>query len=231
MCGRFAVIRQLEELARLFEAGLIRMDPFAPNFNVAPTTVVPAVIAEDGERVIAGLSWSFTPRWAKALRDGPRPINARRETVASSGMFRNAFSRRRAIIPADGFFEWRQAGSGKQPYFIHRADGQVMAMAGIWERWTDPEGKLETPLDSCAIITTSANEEMARLHDRMPVILEPEDWARWLDPEITDAEPLVELLDPAEDHVIAYHPVGPDVGNVRNNRPDLIEPMEQTKLF
>jgi putative SOS response-associated peptidase YedK len=231
MCGRFAVMRQLEELARLFEAGLIRMEPYAPNFNVAPTTLVPAVINEDGERVITELSWGFTPRWAKARRDGPRPINARRETVASSGMFRNAFSRRRAIVPADGFFEWKKEGAGKQPYFIRRADGEVMAMAGIWEEWIDPEGNLETPLVSCAIITTSANDEMANLHDRMPVILEAGDWTRWLDPEITDAEPLADLLEPPEDRVIAYYPVGPDVGNVRNNRPDLIEPMEQTKLF
>ena len=231
MCGRFAVIRQLDELARLFEAGLIRMEPFAPNYNVAPTTVIPSVINEDGQRVVTGLTWSFTPRWAKALRDGPRPINARRETVATSGMFRDAFSRRRAIVPADGFFEWKREGSSKQPFYVRRADGEVMAMAGIWETWTDPEGNLETPLESCAIITTDASAEMAQLHDRMPVILEPEDWERWLDPEITDAEPLADLLDPAEDHVIAYHPVSPDVGNVRNNRPDLVEPMEQKKLL
>jgi len=231
MCGRFAVTRQLEELARLFEAGLIMAEPFAPNFNVAPTTVIPAVINEDGARAIAGLVWGFTPRWAKARSDGPRPINARRETVASSGMFRDAFKRRRAIIPADGFYEWKKEESGKQPYFIQRSDGEVMAMAGIWEPWTDPEGNLATPLQSCAIITTSANDEMARLHDRMPVILEPEDWDRWLDPEITDAEPLADLLDPPSERVIAYHPVGTDVGNVRNNRPDLVTPLEQTKLF
>ncbi|HLT21357.1 MAG TPA: SOS response-associated peptidase [Thermomicrobiales bacterium] len=232
MCGRFAVIRQLEELARLFEAGLIRMEgDFAPNYNVAPSTIIPAVIEEDGQRVIVGLYWGFTPSWAKARKDGPRPINARKETVATSGMFRNAFRRRRAIIPADGFFEWKAEGTGKQPFFIHRADGDVMAFAGIWERWQDPTGELETPLDSCAIITTNANDEMAQLHDRMPVILEPEEWDRWLDAELTDAEALADLLDPAEDHVIAYHPVTPDVGNVRNNRPDLIEPLEQTRFF
>lgn len=231
MCGRFALRWQIEELARLFGAGIIEMNQFAPNYNVAPTTVVPAVITEEGERAIVGLTWGFTPRWAKALRDGPRPINARRETVATSGMFRNAFFRRRAIVPADGFFEWKREGSSKQPFFIHRSDGNVMAMAGIWEQWTDPEGNLETPLHSCAIITTTANEEMANLHDRMPVILEPEDWDRWLDPEITDAEPLEDLLDPPADGIITYHAVGSDVGNVRNNRPDLIEPLEQQKLF
>ena len=231
MCGRFAVLRQLEELARLFEAGLIRMDPFGPNYNVAPTTLIPAVVNEDGERALTGFTWGFTPRWAKARRDGPRPINARRETVATSGMFRDAFKRRRTILPADGFFEWKKEGAGKQPYFVHRADDEVMAMAGIWERWVDPEGNLETPLESCAIITTSANDEMANLHDRMPVILEPQDWERWLDPDIQAAEELSDLLDPPEDRVIAYHPVGLDVGNVRNNRPDLVQPLEQTKLF
>ncbi|CAN5717694.1 SOS response-associated peptidase [soil metagenome] len=231
MCGRFAVIRQLEELARLFEAGLIRMDAFGPNYNVAPTTVVPSVRVEDGDRALTGLSWGFTPRWAKARRDGPRPINARRETVATSGMFRDAFSKRRVIVPADGFFEWKKIGSGKQPFYIHRADGDVMAFAGIWESWVDPEGELETPLESCAIITTEANDEMAELHDRMPVILEQEDWDRWLDPELSDAESLTDLLDPPEDRVIAFHPVSPDVGNVRNNRPDLIQPHEQGRLF
>lgn len=231
MCGRFAVIRQMEELARLFEAGLIRMEPYEPNYNVAPTTSIPAVVNEGGARALTGFTWGFTPSWAKARRDGPRPINARRETVATSGMFRDAFKRRRTIIPADGFYEWKKEGSGKQPFFIHRADGEPLAMAGIWERWIDPEGNLETPLESCAIITTSANDTMAQLHNRMPVILEPEDWERWLDPDVVDSEQLADLLDPAEDHVIAYHPVGPDVGNVRNNRPDLVQPMEQTKLF
>ncbi len=231
MCGRFAIVKQLEELARLFEAGQIRVDPIEPNYNVAPTNIVPAVITEDGERVLTGLSWGFTPSWAKARRDGPRPINARRETVASSGMFRSAFGRRRALVPADGFYEWKQEGSGKQPFFVHRGDGEVMAMAAIWEEWRDPEGELQTPLRSCAIITTNANCEMGQLYDRMPVILEPDDWDRWLDPEITDAEPLADLLDPPGDGVIAYHPVGADVGNVRNNRPDLIEPLAQGKLF
>jgi putative SOS response-associated peptidase YedK len=231
MCGRFVVMRQLEELARLFEAGLIRLDAFEPNYNVAPTTRIPAVVDEGDARTLTGFHWGFTPRWAKARGDGPRPINARRETVATSGMFRDAFRHRRTLIPADGFYEWQARPGGKQPFFIHRADGDMLAFAGIWERWVDPEGQLETPLDSCAIITTNANEPMSELHDRMPVILERADWERWLDPEVEDAEALEDLLDPAEDHVIAFHPVSPDVGNVRNTRRDLVAPFEQGKLL
>jgi putative SOS response-associated peptidase YedK len=227
MCGRFVVMRQLEELARLFEAGLIRLDAFEPNYNVAPTTRIPAVVEEGEDRILAGFVWGFTPRWAKARNDGPRPINARRETVATSGMFRDAFRRRRTIIPADGFYEWQAHPGGKQPYFIQRADGDILAFAGIWERWVDPEVQLETPLDSAAIITTNANERMSELHDRMPVILERADWERWLDPAIEDAEVLEDLLDPPEDRVIAFHPVRPEVGNVRNNRPELIEPIDE----
>ncbi len=232
MCGRFAVIRQLEEFARLFHAGLIRLEHFEPSYNVAPSTIIPAIITEDGERVVSGLQWGFTPVWAKELKDGPRPINARRETVATSGMFRNAFRHRRAIIPADGFFEWKTESGRKQPYFVHRADGEVMAFAGIWERWTDPAGRLATPLESCAIITTSANRRLSEVHDRMPVILEPEDWDRWLDSDLTTAEELEDLLEPAEDRVVEFHAVSPDVGNVRSNRSDLIEPrQEQGRSF
>lgn len=226
MCGRFVLMQQLEELARLFEAGVIRMEPFDPNYNVAPTTVIPGVIDEQADRSLVGFHWGFTPRWAKARNDGPRPINARRETVATSGMFRDAFRHRRTLVPADGFYEWKAGPGGKQPFFIHRADGDILAFAGIWERWVDPEGNLETPLESCAIITTNANDSMSQLHERMPVILERADWERWLDPELEDAETLADLLEPAEDKVIEFHPVNPDVGNVRNNRRDLIEPLE-----
>ena len=231
MCGRFVIKQDREELARLFQAGLIRLELFEPNYNVAPTNIIPAVIDEADERALVGFHWGFTPRWAKALGDGPRPINARRETVATSGMFRDAFRHRRTLIPADGFYEWKSGPGGKQPYYIHRSDGDVLALAGIWERWVDPQGQLETPLESCVIITTSANDAMSQLHERMPVIVERADWERWLDPDMDDAEALEDLLDPPADRLIAFHPVNPDVGNVRNNRPDLIEPFEQGKLL
>lgn len=226
MCGRFAIITSAEDLARFFNVDGIFGPDLGLSFNVAPRTQIYAVLEEGDARRLNGLQWGFMPRWAKGLKEGPRPINARSETVASNNLFRYAFSNRRCIIPADGFFEWKRVDGGKQPFFIHRTDEKPIAFAGIWERWTDPNGELETPLDSCAIITTSANEVVSNIHDRMPVVLEPENWDAWLDPENQDSGGLRELLDPAEDHVLEMHPVNPAVGNVRNNSPDLIEPYE-----
>lgn len=231
MCGRFVVMRQLEEIARLMDIQQITLDSFEPSFNVAPTNRIPAAIERDDERALVGFHWGFTPRWADSKSGGPRPINARSETVATSGMFRDAFRHRRCLIPADGFYEWQSDGGSKQPFYIHRADDDLMAFAGIWERWRDSSGEVETPLESCAIVTTSANSRLRELHDRMPVILEREDWELWLDPEVDDADVLASLLRPSEDRVLEFHPVNPDVGNVRNDRPDLIEPFEQQRLL
>lgn len=231
MCGRFVVMRQLEEIARLMDIRSIQIDGFEPSFNVAPTRLIPAAVDQEDERALVGFHWGFTPRWADSKTGGPRPINARSETVATSGMFRDAFRRRRCLIPADGFYEWQAGGQRKQPFYIHRADDDVMAFAGIWEHWQDPTGEIEAGLDSCAIITTGSNAYLRELHERMPVILEREDWDLWLDPEVDDADVLTGLLRPAEDRVLEFHPVNPDVGNVRNDRPDLVEPFEQQRLI
>lgn len=166
------------------------------------------------------------PRWAKDPRIGNRMINARAETLATKGAFKPAFKRRRAIVPADGFYEWRAVPGAKrkQPHFIHRPDGEPYAFAGLWEVWKGDEA--DDRLRSTTIITTTANEPMAEIHDRMPVILPPSAWDEWLDPTNDDLDSLGRLLVPAPPALITMHPVSTDVGNVRNQGAHLIEEVE-----
>lgn len=227
MCGRFVILRQLEEIARLFEAGILRASLSGPNFNVAPTTLIPAIVEREGRQLVE-FRWGFTPVWAKADGSSPQPINARAETVATSGMFRNAFRRRRCVIPADGFYEWTGSRGARQPHYIHRTDGDMLAFAGIWEEHTPEQSE---PVQTCAIITTDANSDVADLHHRMPAIIDREDIDFWLDSDVEDTEAVHELLRPAEKDVLVHHAVSPDVNNVRNNSPDLIQPFEQERLF
>lgn len=227
MCGRFAILRQLEEIARLFEARIGGGEFLIPNYNVAPTTDIPSVIDHDGRELVA-FRWGFMPVWAAQRDNPPQPINARGETVATNGMFRSAFKSRRCLIPADGFYEWSGPKGKRQPHFIHRRDGAPLAMAGIWE---ESRSEDDSPVRSCAIITTDANQVIGELHNRMPVILESDVWDVWLDPDTDNVEELQAFLTPAEDKVLEHHPVSPEVNNVRNNRPDLVEPMEQQKLL
>ena len=219
MCGRFVIATPLVSIFEYFDIHDPRVAEHGPRFNVAPAT--PILMVRDGgeARTVDTASWGFTPSWAKAIDDGPRPINARSETVSSSRLFKRAFEQRRCLIPADGFYEW-QAGSGKrkQPYYIHRSDGQMIAFGGVWEVWH--EGN-EDEVTSAAIITTPANEAISELHDRMPLVIEQNDWDDWL----LGGNP-AELLRPAAEDVLTWHPVNPAVGNVRNNDPDLIEPVE-----
>lgn len=219
MCGRFVVATPLMTIFEYFDIHDPRIDSLAPRYNVAPTTPI-AIVRDTGEaRIAETATWGFTPSWAKALDDGPRPINARCETVAESRLFRRAYEQRRCLIPANGYYEW-QAGNGrrKQPYFIHRQDGQLMAFAGIWEAWHEGQ---DDGITSAAIITTPANEAMTKLHDRMPLILEQDAWDAWLlgdDPG--------ELLQPAQDGILTWHLVDPAVGNIRNQGSQLIEPID-----
>lgn len=220
MCGRFVVATPLMTIFEYFDIHDPRIADLPPRYNVAPTTPIPIVRDTSEARVCEAASWGFTPSWAKSRDDGPRPINARGETVAESRLFRRAYEQRRCLIPADGYYEW-QAGSGtrKQPYYIHREDGQLLAFAGIWEAWHEGQ---EDGVTSAAIITTPANAAMTELHDRMPLILEPDDWDAWLlgdDPG--------ELLRPAPAGVLTWYPVDPAVGNTRNDGPQLIEPITE----
>jgi putative SOS response-associated peptidase YedK len=209
MCGRYASFLPPDLIARLF--GTKNPLPnLKPTWNMAPTMDAPVVRRhpESGDRHLDLLTWGFVPAFTKALKEARRPVNARAETVASSGMFRNAFSKRRCIVPAAAFYEWHTGATGKAPY----------AIAGIWEGWRSPEGDI---LRTFAILTTTANAQMSVLHNRMPVILEKSCWPEWLGE--TDADPTT-LLRPSADDVLRLWPVDKRVGNVRNDGPELLAP-------
>lgn len=221
MCGRYASFLPPDLIARLF--GTKNPLPnLKPTWNMAPTMDAPVVRRhpETGEHHLDALTWGFIPAYTKTLKQARRPVNARSETVASSGMFRNAFAKRRCIVPAAAFYEWRAGQGGKTPYAIARANGDPLAFAGIWEGWRGSEGDI---VRSFAILTTSANAQMAVLHERMPVILDPSDWPNWLGE--TQADP-AGLLRPAPDGILKMWPVDNRIGNVRNDGPDLLQPHE-----
>ena len=184
----------------------------APSWNVAPTQSAPVVRRhpESGERRLDLLIWGFLPTCTKDAK-ARRPINARGETVATAPMWRDAYARRRCLVPADAFYEWRATEGGKQPYAIARQDGEPMAFAGLWDGWRGPDGEV---VRSFAIVTTAANATMASVHDRMPVILKPADWPAWLDEAAGDP---AALLRPAVDDVLRVWPVGRAVNSPRNN--------------
>jgi putative SOS response-associated peptidase YedK len=207
--------------------------PLAANFNVAPSTDVYAIFEDGTTRRLDAFHWGLVPIWAKDLSVGNRMINARSETLQTSNAYKRPFVRRRCIIPADGFFEWTPVPGHrkKQPYYIHRQDGDPLAFAGLWEVWKGPKDRPQdddeppTHLRSCTIITTSANDTMAAIHDRMPVILPPSVWAAWLDPTNNDTEALGRLLVPAPNELLTLHPVSVEVNNVRNGGAHLIDPI------
>lgn len=191
MCGRFAAFTPPQTFAELFHAtNLIQIDS-RPRYNIAPgQNVLAAKVAGNGERVLTTMHWGLIPVWAKEKKTGYSMINARAETVAEKPAFKRAFRQRRCLIAADGFYEWKKEGSEKQPYFFRMKDGMPFAFAGLWEHW---EGGGES-LDSCAIIVTTANKVLAPVHDRMPVIIPPDAYDLWLNPDVETPEQLGELL-------------------------------------
>lgn len=199
-----------------------------PSWNVAPTHDVYVVLEDGGVRLLAPHHWGLVPVWAKAPGVGAKMINARAEGLADKNAFKHAFRKRRCIVPADGFYEWKKVPGQrtKQPYFIHRADGEPLAFAGLWEEWRGPERDGSQRLRSATIITTEANETMEPIHDRMPVILPPTAWDHWLNPTDADLDRLGKLLVPAPTHLLVMHPVSTDVGNVRNRGSHLVDPVE-----
>jgi putative SOS response-associated peptidase YedK len=216
MCGRYASFLPAEATARLFRV-TGPLPNVAPSWNVAPTQDAMAVRRhpDSGERRLDLLRWGLVPHFIKDLKSARRPINARAETVATSGMFRGALAARRCLVPADAFYEWRVAD--KQPFAIARRDGQPMAFAGLWEGWRSPDGEV---LRSFVILTTAANATLRPLHERMPVVLEPADWPGWLGEAPADPLP---LLRPAAEDVLHVWPVDRRVGNVRNNDAALLQ--------
>jgi putative SOS response-associated peptidase YedK len=225
MCGRYT-LRRYDLAWAAFDAiqGELPFDEFSelritPRFNIAPSQMVATVrINSKGERVLSAAKWGLIPSWAKS-KPKTCPINARAETLASSGMFRQAFKRRRCLIPADGFYEWQGSKPPKQPYFIHRRDDRLFGFGGLWERWNDPQGG--EVVDTCTIITTPANELMAPIRNRMPLILAEGDYARWLDREIP-GEQVEDLLKPSHADLEA-RPISTAVNSVKNDRPELID--------
>jgi putative SOS response-associated peptidase YedK len=222
MCGRYELHTHPAALALLF--GLPHPPQIAPRYNIAPTQNVPVVRAtRQGERELAQVRWGFVPRWAKDPSIGARLINARAETVADKPAFRTALRLHRCLLPSDGFYEWQVVpGAGKQPMHIGMKSGGPFAMAGLTERWLSPEGEV---LDTCAIVTTQANALLAPLHDRMPLIIAPEDYARWLD---RDEDDVGDLLRPYPAEAMACYPVSTRVNAVRNDDASIIDRAEPT---
>jgi putative SOS response-associated peptidase YedK len=220
MCGRFALKLSPATLKALFV--LDQAPDYSPRYNIAPSTPIVAIRMVDGQRRADLLRWGLIPHWAKDEKIGYSTINARAETVAVKPAFREAFRRRRCLIPADGFYEWQaQPGTkAKQPYLISRADGAPLAFAGLWERWHPPQGLL---VESCSIIVTAANALVQPIHDRMPVLLDPGDFKTWLDPDNHDPHALTGLLRAYPAERMQAVPVGMRVNNPRNDDAELIE--------
>ena len=227
MCGRFSSTTQLSFLLERFRAEPSGVEGHQPSWNVAPASNILVVVAgEDGARQLRELRWGLVPRWSKDPKSGNRMINMRAETVRDKTTWRRTLGSKRCIIPIDGFYEWQDQGKGKrkQPFYIAARDGQPLALAGLWATWRDPDGDDE--LWTCTILTTTANKLMASVHHRMPVILLPESWDAWLDPDNKDVDQLAALLEPAPEELLALWPVDQAVGNPRNNGPELQRPLE-----
>ncbi len=228
MCGRFVSSSTPDEIAAYFDAAPPPAEAvLEPSWNVAPTNDVYVVTVDGGVRQVAAHHWGLVPVWAKSPAAGNKMINARAETLADKNAFKHAYRKRRCIVPVDGFYEWKaQPGAKrKQPYFIHRRDDEPLAFAGLWEEWRGPDRSGDQRLRSATIITTTANETMAPVHDRMPVILPPSAWEEWLDPHNQDLDTLGRLLVPAPPALLVMHAVGPEVGKVSNKGPHLIDPL------
>ncbi|MEU3793840.1 SOS response-associated peptidase [Streptomyces fructofermentans] len=243
MCGRYASTRGPSDLVQQFQVTVWHPEEaLAPSWNVAPTDEVWAVLARAGrgaddpasvERELRPLRWGLVPSWAKDPKAGARMINARVETVHEKPAYRRAFVKRRCLLPADGFYEWepvKDEATGKtrkQPYFIRPEDDQVMAMAGLYEYWRDPEVKQDDDpaawLTTCTILTTEATDAAGRIHPRMPLALTPDHYEAWLDPHHQDPDDLRALLSQPAEGRLTTRPVSPMVNSVRNNGPRLLD--------
>ncbi|MCR4442282.1 MAG: SOS response-associated peptidase [Peptococcaceae bacterium] len=220
MCGRFTTTIDREQIERYFK--IARVDgEYAPLYNAAPAQNIPVVL-EDGARRLAFYRWGLVPSWAKDPAVGNRLINARAETLLEKPSFRRSFLQRRCLVPADGFFEWKKEGANKTPYRIIMKDGSPFGMAGLWEVWSPPG---QEPLYTCAIITTGANSLLRGIHERMPVILTPENYDLWLDPAVQSPVLLNRLLAPYPAELMDFYAVSPLVNSPLYNTPEAIKPV------
>jgi len=226
VCGRTASPLSRESLARLLDVDEVVAPELPPRWNVAPTQPVYALMRANGLRTLTSLRWGLVPNWAKDPRIGSKLINARAEAISQRPAYRSLLESRRVLLPFSGFYEWQSSDPSKsvrrQPFYFTRCDGAPLVFAGLWDEWADAEGK---PIASCTIITTRANEMMAAFHHRMPVILAETSWEEWLGPRPLAGERLEQLLAPAAEDVLSGYPVSPAVNDVRNDRPELIEPV------
>lgn len=239
MCGRYVSAAKKSTISRQFDASPADAYELAPDYNVAPSKSVYAVVNRHDERQLRVLRWGLIPSWAKDPKIGNRMANARLETAAEKPSFRRAFAKRRAILPADGYYEWYTPDKTalppggkvrKQPYYIHPTDGSLMAMAALYEIWRDPSVDDEEDPDAfrwtCAILTTTATDELGRIHDRMPLLVARDNFADWLDP--ANSAPQAGLLVPAVPGLLEAYPISTEVNSVRNNGPELLAPLADT---
>ena len=225
MCGRY-VIAGTTELSERFQLRSIP-EGWLPTWNAAPSQWLPTVVEEEsGDRVGRLMQWGLLPRWRRDGQPGVAPINARAETVLEKPMFKNLVARRRCLVPISGFYEWQTTGGRKQPFYVTARDGEMWALAGLYD---EREGVAGEPLASYTVITTAANPLLRPLHDRMPVILPREAEEEWVSLDVTDPLQVERLLQPYPEERIDLWPVGPAVGNVRNNGAELVEPVAEQR--
>lgn len=216
MCGRMANTLPPDSVANLFGAVPANDLPPGPNYNICPTQPVAVVTADPGRR-LRPMRWGFLPSWYKSPTDGPLLINARSETIAEKPAFREAARERRCLVPVTGFFEWHRSKEARLPWFVQRADGTPLVLAGVWQDW-GPER-----VAAFAVVTTEANAAMAPIHQRIPVVIEPEDWGLWLGEQGKGA---ARLMQPPAEDVLSLHRVSTAVNSNRAEGPELIEPFE-----
>jgi putative SOS response-associated peptidase YedK len=225
MCGRFTQERPASELAEIFGAEPLVDDP-GGRYNVAPTDEAVVVVQRDDRRAVTAYRWGLIPHWAVEAKVGSRMFNARAETLTSSPAFRDAFRRKRCVVPLDSFYEWKREGTIRQPYRVVRSDGRPLAVAGLWAGWRDPA--TDAVRRTFTIVTTTPNRALVDLHDRMPVILGDDAWERWLDPAPADQGELIALLGPNDDVDLEIYAVVRAVNDVRRDGPELIERLSPT---
>jgi putative SOS response-associated peptidase YedK len=221
MCGRFAQITPTGDLINIFEVtdGL----PLQPRYNIAPTQDVAVIRANAHHRQLAMLRWGLIPGWAKDLSAGYKTFNARSETAHVKPSFKAALKSRRCLVPASGFYEWDKIDKSRQPYYVSRRDGQPMAFAGLWEEWADHQNG--AVIESCTILTTSANQVLSSFHDRMPVILESSDCDLWLDHDVQCVEELSNLFSPAAENILEIMSVSTYVNKTGHEGPECVAPV------
>lgn len=221
MCGRYTLTQDVDRYAEYFGVEEVRTESLAPSYNVAPTDEVYAVAEHEGQRQLGTFRWGLLPFWARDRRS--ININARVETITEKSVFKESFTRRRCLIPADGFYEWERLDQGKLPHYIWLESGEPMGLAGIWSTWRDHE--TGERLRTSAIITIEPNDLVGALHDRMPALISPDDWGQWLDPANEDLDGLLRLVNSPPSQAMTEHAVSSLVNSVKNNVPELIDPL------